>query len=114
VKRDYEDFIKDILDEIENIMDFTLNMNYDDFYEDNKTVYAVIRSIEIIGEAVKNISPEIQEKYSEVPWSLMAKMRDKLIHGYFSINRLRVWETVTTEIPTLQPIFEQIYKDQKK
>ncbi|MDR3290578.1 MAG: DUF86 domain-containing protein [Methanobrevibacter sp.] len=113
MKRDWEDFIKDILDEIENILEFVEDMNYDDFFQDNKTIYAVIRSIEIMGEAVKNIPYEIQEKYFEIPWSQMAKMRDKLIHGYFNINHLRVWETVTNEIPPLQPLFKQIFDEYK-
>ncbi|MDR3062821.1 MAG: DUF86 domain-containing protein [Methanobrevibacter sp.] len=108
MKRDAEDFIKNIYDEMENSREFIKNMDYDEFSQDYKTIYAVIRSIEIIGEAVKNIPTEIQERHHKIPWSQMAKMRDKLIHGYFNINCLRVWKTVTQEIPQLQPLFKDI------
>ncbi len=88
-----------------------LLMNYNDFVKDTKTVYAVIRALEIIGEAVKNISQEIKETYPEIPWRKIAGMRDKVIYEYFGVKLERVWEVIKKDIPTLKPLFEKILKD---
>ncbi len=88
-----------------------LLMNYNDFVKDTKTVYAVIRALEIIGEAVKNISQEIKETYPEIPWRKIAGMRDKVIYEYFGVKVERVWEVIKKDIPTLKPLFEKILKD---
>jgi len=73
-------------------MKFVKSMSYDEFVQDDKTVFAVVRAIEIIGEAVKNIPEEVRGSYPEIPWKDMAGMRDKLIHSYFGIRLERVWK----------------------
>ena len=83
MKREIGDYIEDILEAMTNAMEFTKDMLYDDFVKDTKTVYAVTRAIEIIGEAVKNIPEDIRKKYPNIPWRSMAGMRDKVIHAYF-------------------------------
>ncbi|WP_235283303.1 DUF86 domain-containing protein [Methanosarcina sp. 2.H.A.1B.4] len=73
-----------------------------------KHKYAVIRAIEIIGEASKNVPLEIREKYRVIPWREMATMRDRLIHGYFGVDLIILWDTVQQDIPPLIPMFKSI------
>jgi uncharacterized protein with HEPN domain len=80
------DYLDDIREAVEKIERFTNGMDYDEFTKDPKTVDAVLRNFEVIGEAGKNIPEEIRREYDDVPWSEMAGMRDKLIHGYATIN----------------------------
>ena len=79
-----------------------------------KTFNAVVRSIEVIGEAVKHIPDGVRNIYPDVPWKEMAGMRDKLIHFYFGVDPEAVWITVKERISTIRPIFEQILRDLEK
>ena len=114
MKREIGDYIEDILEAMTNAMEFTKDMSYDEFVKDTKTVYAVIRAIEIIGEAVKNIPEEVRRKYPNIPWRSMARMRDKVIHAYFGVKTERVWEVVERDIPNLKPNFEKMLKEEVK
>ncbi|MEM1586629.1 MAG: DUF86 domain-containing protein [Candidatus Bathyarchaeia archaeon] len=107
-KRDYRDYLQDILDSIKDIEDFTRNMDFEDFARDRKTINAVIRSIEVIGEAVKHIPKLIRDKYPSIPWRKMAGMRDKLIHEYFGIDIKILWKTIKKDIPPLKPLIQNI------
>ena len=95
------DYLDDIREAVEKIERFTNGMEYDEFTEDPKTVDAVLRNFEVIGEAAKNIPEDVRREYSDVPWSEMAGMRDKLIHGYATIDLQIVWTTIQEEIPAL-------------
>ena len=106
--REYEDYLRDLLDAIEKIKDFIKNMNFEEFKRDDKTKFAVIRALEIIGEATKHISEEFRNKYPEVPWKDMAGMRDILIHDYFGIDEETVWMTAKEKIHQLKPSIEKI------
>jgi uncharacterized protein with HEPN domain len=77
-------------------------MTYEEFAVDEKTSYAVIRALEIVGEATKRLPAELKARYPGLPWREMAGMRDKLIHDYFGVNLQVVWETATTEAPSLE------------
>lgn len=109
-KREYGDYIEDIVDAMDKAMQFTENMDYSDFIHDDKTIFAVIRALEIIGEAVKKIPEDVRVKYPEIPWKRIAGMRDKVIHEYFGVKLEVVWMTVKEEIPTLRPLFQDILK----
>ena len=110
MKRSDLDYIKDILDSIENIEEFVKGMDYDDFLRDAKTQYAVVRALEIIGEAVKNISDDLKSKFPQIPWKAIAGMRDKLIHAYFGVDWEVVWLTIKKDIPKIKPFFEDILR----
>jgi uncharacterized protein with HEPN domain len=96
------------LDSIEKIQNFIKGVDFEGFKKDDKTKFAVIRALEIIGEATKHISEEFRKKYPEIPWKDMAGMRDVLIHDYFGIDEETVWRTVKEKIPNLKPSIEKI------
>ncbi len=108
MKRTYKDYILDILSSIQEVEEFTKGMTFEEFINDKKTTNAVIRSLEVMGEATKKIPPEIRKKYPEIPWKYIAGMRDKLIHEYHGVDLEIVWEVVKKEIPPLKPKFEEI------
>jgi uncharacterized protein with HEPN domain len=106
-----KDYVNDIVDSMNKAVKFIEGMSYEQFIQDDKTVFAVVRALEIIGEAVKKIPEEIRVKYPEIPWKGMAGMRDKVIHEYFGVNLKYVWETVRKRIPELKPMFERLLKN---
>ncbi len=113
MKRDYSLYIKDILDCIERVEEFVGDMNFDEFLADDKTSSAVVRKLEIIGEATKNIPKSITQKYDEVPWKEMARMRDKIIHFYFGVDYEIVWSVIKERLPEIKPTILQILEDMR-
>jgi uncharacterized protein with HEPN domain len=101
-ERDYTDFISDIKQSIQLILDFTTGLKFEDFQKDIKTQYAVIRCFEVIGEAAKRIPDEYKSQKVSIPWKVMAGMRDRLIHGYDVVDASILWRTIKTDIPDLQ------------
>lgn len=105
------DFLRDILEHAEKIENFTAGLDDAGFIADEKTVYAVIRCFEVIGEAVKNIPDTVKRRYPQVPWARMAGMRDKLIHAYFGVDYETLWETVRKRIPEVKIVIREILQD---
>jgi uncharacterized protein with HEPN domain len=95
-------YLTHILDAISDIEQFTLGISQEDFFKNREKQYAVLRALEIIGEATKNLSGELKAKSLDVDWKNIAGMRDKLIHAYFGVNLPLVWETVKTDLPQLK------------
>jgi len=114
MKIEIADFVEDIVTAMEKTMKFVEGMSYHEFVQDDKTVFGVIRAIEIIGEAVKNIPNDVRESYPQIPWKGMAGMRDKVIHAYFGVDLKVVWETVQERIPEVKPLFKKMLKDFQK
>ena len=108
MSREFEDYLKDILDAMEKAQKFIENLTFEQFAEDQKTVYAVVRALEIVGEATKNIPDAIRMEFPKVPWKDMAGMRDILIHDYFGVDMETVWLTITKKIPEGKPLIQQI------
>ncbi|MCC4771615.1 DUF86 domain-containing protein [Methanosarcina sp. DH2] len=106
--RDPVDFLRDILDSVDKIGSFIEGLDFDEFAEDDKTVYAVIRALEIMGEATKNLPESLKKNHPEVPWRKMTGTRDKVIHGYFGVDLEVVWSTVNEDIPSVKPLIEKI------
>jgi len=114
MKREIGDYIEDIISAMGKAIDFVKNISYEEFIQDDKTVFAVVRALEIIGEAAKKIPDDIRKNYPEIPWKDMAGMRNKVIHEYFGVKSSIVWRAVKEEIPPLKPIFEKILRDLEK
>lgn len=108
MKRDYRLYLCDILKSISKIERFIDGYNFETFKADDKTVSACVREIEVIGEAAKQIPNEITSQNINIPWSLMAKMRDKMIHWYFEIDEEIVWNVIKEKFPTLKTEIEKL------
>lgn len=111
MKRTWRDYIADILAAIQEVEEFTRAMEYEQFEVDRKTVNAVVRSLEVMGEAAKRIPEEVRQRYPGVPWKRMAGMGDKLIHEYSGVDLEIVWGAVKTELPPVKPFVEQALRE---
>ena len=107
-ERRNKEYLKDIKDSIERVTSYTEGLTYDEFMKDNKTQDAVVRNLEVIGEATKNLSDSLRKKHPQIPWRDLTGVRDKLIHGYFRIDYDIVWNIITKELPLLLPQIEEL------
>lgn len=107
-KRRDRDFLNDIREAIQRIAAYTKGMTYSRFLKDIKTQDAVVRNLEVIGEATKNLSSRLKKTYPQIPWKDLAGVRDKMIHHYFGISYEIVWKIAREQLPQLLPQVEAI------
>ncbi len=100
--------LTDIADAILKMKSFIKDVRYEQFLKDDKTQFAVIRALEIIGEAARQIPEDIKNQYSDLPWQEIVKMRDKLIHHYYGIDLEVVWNTVSQDLNDLEKVIQEI------
>lgn len=100
--RHYHQSLKDIIDATEDIERFMAGVSLERLTGDRKTLFAVAKALENIGEAVKQIPAAVRHKYPDVPWKDMAGMRDVLVHDYFGVDAAIVWKTVHEDLPPLK------------
>jgi uncharacterized protein with HEPN domain len=102
MKKNPEIFLKHIIESIESIEKYTENISQDKFFESTRTQDAVVRRLEIIGEAVKNLPMSFRNKYPDIPWRKAAGMRDVLIHEYFGVDLALIWEIIKKDLPNFK------------
>ena len=107
-KREWKLFIEDILESIRLIKNYVENMGFDDFKNDRKTIDAVVRNFEIIGEASRFIPDEIKGIYENADWKGIVGLRNRIAHEYFDISLSIVWHIVMKELPTLEDQMKEI------
>jgi len=105
------EYLLHIMDETDYLIRCAKGLTADEFKDDETLRRAFVRSIEIIGEAAKQLPPDIKEKYRQIEWKAVAGMRDKLIHGYFGVDYDIVWDVVTKKIPILHQEILKIIKE---
>lgn len=114
MKRNIKLYLQDILESILAIEEYTRALTEEGFYSNRQVQYAVVRRLEIIGEAVKNIDEYFKNKYSDIPWKKIAGMRDVVAHEYFGVKLERIWEVVKSDIPDLKKRILKIKKNLKE
>ena len=104
-------YLTDIMDAILEIEEFTGNLTFEEFKKNKMAIRAVTMDFAIIGEAAKNIPPDIKAKYGHVPWRQMAGIRDKIIHGYALVNLKVLWDAAKLDLSVLKPLIKGLLED---
>ena len=113
-KRTYTDYIRDILETIDKAERFVEGMSFDEFINDDRTTFAAVRALEIIGEASKNLPQPLKDGYPQVFWQDIVAMRNRIVHAYFGVDLEIVWETIHDDLPILKPVVAQMLADAER
>jgi uncharacterized protein len=107
-KRNSTQILQDILEAIDDIEEFTKGMEFNEFSGDKKTLYAVMKALEIIGEATKDLPVILKNKYPEFPWKFMDETSDEIVHGHFVVDIPTIWSIARKDVPSLKPLIEEM------
>jgi uncharacterized protein with HEPN domain len=110
-KRVYTDYLQDIVDYAEKATRFVRGVSFDDFGDNEEKIFAVVKALEIIGEAARHLPKSVRDKYTAVPWKQVTGMRDKMTHEYFSVDLEVVWRTVHEDLPPLRDTAKKMLED---
>ncbi len=111
MSRDYKVYIEDILEACQKVQNYTAGMSYIAFVQDEKTIDAVIRNLEVIGEAIKRVPEEIKSRYPDLEWKKIEGLRNILIHEYFGVNIEIIWDVVQNKLHPLRKKVERILSE---
>ncbi len=112
MSRSLQLYLQDICTSCAKVQRYTLNMTLEAFVSDERTYDAVVRNLQIIGEAVKQIPPEVREQYPAVEWRKIAGLRDILAHAYFSLENETLWDIVQNKVPALQEQMQRMVQQE--
>lgn len=112
-KREYLDYLNDILEGAQKAVGFAGDLSFENFVRDEKSLFAVVRALEIIGEAAGRIPKSVRDRSPDVPWQDMIGMRNIVIHEYFGVDAEVIWRTVKDDLPKLQAAIEKLLVDQR-
>jgi len=101
-KRDPDLLVEDILEALQKISRYTADMEQEEFQKDPKTIDAVIRNLEILGEATRQLPAEFTIQHSDVPWRQIAGLRNRIVHEYFAVDLEIVWQVIQNDLPQLE------------
>ena len=107
-ERQVQDSLQDMLEAARRILQYIENIDFEQFQKDFKTQDAVLRNLEVLGEAAKNIPDDFRDEHPDLPWVDMARTRDRLIHHYFGVNLDVVWGIAELELPDVVAKLEEI------
>lgn len=108
---EFLDYVEDILDAMDKAQILVQDVSFDQFSADFRINFAAVRALEIIGEATKRLPDHVRAAYPDIPWRGMAGMRDRIIHGYDTVDLQIVWDVVAKDIPFIKPQIVQILRD---
>jgi uncharacterized protein with HEPN domain len=112
-KRDWKLLFEDMLESVKRIEKYTEKVGREEFSENQMIIDAVVRNIEIIGEASKNVPDEIQEKFSEIPWKKLNGIRNRIVHAYFGVDTSIIWFIIENELSILKKSIAMALEERK-
>ena len=101
MRRDDRSYLLDMLVAARDAVSFTKGLSYDEFARDRRSQFAILKAVEIVGEAASRLSADTKERHPDIPWREIVGMRNRLVHDYFDIDLRLVWETVDSDLPVL-------------
>lgn len=110
-KRQYGDYLQDIVNYADKAMQFVRGVGLDEFADNEEKVFAVVKTLEIIGEAARHLPKSMCDKYKTIPWKQVVGMRDRMTHEYFSVDTEVVWRTVHEDLPPLRDTAQKMLED---